>query len=76
KDISLYPNPVMSTLNIKLPAKDKPVPVAVLSQQGQELITDSIPAGNSRYTLDVHHLSPGNYILKINGISKSFTVVR
>jgi hypothetical protein len=76
KDISLYPNPVMSVVHLNLPAQDKQLPVSVYTQQGRELLTDSISAGSTRYALDVHHLPPGTYILKVNGISRSFTVIR
>ncbi len=75
-DIDLYPNPVISTLQLKLTAQDKSTPIRVINQEGKTLLQDSIPPGSSRYALDVHTLSAGSYVLKIDGISKSFTVVR
>ncbi len=75
-DIQLYPNPVINALHIRLPAMNKPLPAGIYNQSGRQIIADSIPPGTTRYTLDVHHLAAGSYILKINGISKSFTVVR
>ncbi|MDA3911348.1 MAG: T9SS type A sorting domain-containing protein [Bacteroidales bacterium] len=75
-DIQLYPNPVLSTLHLKLTPQDKNIPVSVINQAGKTLIQDSIPAGNSRYALNVHTLSAGTYVLRIDGISKSFSVLR
>lgn len=75
-DIHIYPNPVISNFYIKLPAQDKNINMIVYSQYGKELIHDSIPSGSSSYTLDVHQLNPGNYVLKISNFEKRFIVVK
>jgi PKD repeat protein len=75
-DIQLYPNPVLSTLHLKLTPQDKNIPVSVINQAGKTLINDSIPAGSANFKLNVHALSAGNYVLRVEGVSKVFNVIK
>ncbi|MDA3910727.1 MAG: T9SS type A sorting domain-containing protein, partial [Bacteroidales bacterium] len=71
---NFYPNPATDKLHLELPNNAKPQQAEIYNVQAQLVLSQEI---NSKVlNIDISKLSPGRYILKINGKSKSFTVVR
>ncbi|MDA3819245.1 MAG: T9SS type A sorting domain-containing protein [Candidatus Delongbacteria bacterium] len=71
---SLYPNPATNKLHLEIPNLTQAQEATIYDAQGKLVYTQ--PIHSKTASLDISSLQPGNYILKINGISKSFTVVR
>ncbi len=71
---SFYPNPATNKLHLEIPNLTHPQQAEIYDAQGKLVFTQTINAKTT--TLDISHLQPGSYILKIDGISQSFTVVR
>jgi hypothetical protein len=68
-DLSFYPNPATKNVNIFLNAsKQTSYSVSIYDLQGRKLITQAgaANAGENNFTLDVHTLSAGTYLVKIN----------
>ncbi|MGC9330900.1 MAG: T9SS type A sorting domain-containing protein, partial [Bacteroidales bacterium] len=72
--LRLYPNPATNKLHLQIPNLTQPQHAEIYDASGKLVFTKSISTKTT--TLDISNLKPGNYILKINGISKGFTVVR
>jgi hypothetical protein len=70
----LFPNPATNKLHLKLPNQTQTQQAKIYDASGKLVFTQSISTKTT--TLDISNLKPGNYILKIDGISKGFTVVR
>jgi hypothetical protein len=70
----LFPNPASDKLQLEIPNLTQAQEATIYDAQGKLVFSQSI--NTQATTLDISNLTPGNYTLKINGISKSFTVVR
>src|SRR5690606_9342185 len=62
--IEVYPNPVTGILNINLPI-GKHATVILTDQAGRTLLKKQTVALEEPYTMDVHAIRPGWYILQI-----------
>jgi hypothetical protein len=62
-EISMYPNPATNSLHIVLPLGETGVQAQLLDITGRVLMVKDLQAGKNM--LDVAHLLPGNYILKL-----------
>jgi hypothetical protein len=71
---SIYPNPATDKLHLQLPNLTQTQQAKIYDAGGKLVFTQSISTKTT--TLDISNLKPGNYILKIDGISKGFTVVK
>ncbi|MEA1874460.1 MAG: T9SS type A sorting domain-containing protein [Bacteroidota bacterium] len=71
---SFYPNPATNKLHLEILNLTHPQQAEIYDAQGKLVFTQTINAKTT--TLDISNVKPGNYILKVNGISKGFTVVR
>ncbi len=72
--LRIFPNPATNKLHLQLPNLTQTQQAKIYDAGGKLVSTH--PIHTKTTTLDISHLKPGNYILKINGISRSFTVVR
>lgn len=71
---SFFPNPATNKLHLEIPNLTHPQQAEIYDASGKLVFTQTINAKTT--TLDISHLQSGSYILKIDGISQSFTVVR
>lgn len=71
---SFYPNPATNKLHLEIPGITQPQQAEIYDVRGKLVFLQTINAKTT--TLDISHLQSGSYILKIDGISQSFTVVR
>jgi hypothetical protein len=72
--LRLFPNPATNKLHLELHTLSQTQQAKIYDAGGKLVSTH--PIHTKTTTLDISHLQPGTYILKINGISRSFTVVR
>lgn len=81
-NISVYPNPANSYLNIKLDGKIKyPVSVIIYNSLGvKEIYLDNVQFNSHLYRININDLNSGIYFLLLNDgnnlYSKSFSVIR
>lgn len=66
-DVSLFPNPTNSTLNVNWSGTSQ-LNVSIYNSIGQEILRVSIDSQNN--TIDLHHLMPGVYHVKIQDGNK------
>jgi len=71
KDYSLYPNPVHSELNLRIPQSTNLVEFSIYNQLGQNVFSGLTEDGFQ--TLNVSELSTGIYLLKLVSSSNSKT---
>jgi hypothetical protein len=71
---SFYPNPATNKLHLEIPNLTHPQQAEIYDASGKLVLSQEISSKITR--IDIRMLSPGNYILKINGKSESFTVVK
>jgi hypothetical protein len=71
KGIRLYPNPVVSNLNVEFSGAKGTYVVSLFSQSGQEVITQRTEIGSDFQTISIAKgsLPAGTYFLKIRNIS-------
>ena len=72
--LRIYPNPATDKLHLQLANLTQTQHAKIYDASGKLVSTHPIHIKTT--TLAISHLKPGNYILKIDGISKGFTVVR
>jgi len=70
-DISVYPNPAVSIVNLQLPQKDfgpsqQTAVVKIYDLNGRKLFQKQIPKGNEEVKIDVTGLKNGIYFCKVN----------
>lgn len=73
ENINIYPNPAKQLLNIEFNAiNDQPFQLKIFSTSGAEI---SVPASCTfyKYTLDIHSLPKGLYLLCLQGDDYTFT---
>ncbi|MEA3448851.1 MAG: T9SS type A sorting domain-containing protein [Bacteroidota bacterium] len=70
----LYPNPANNKLHLQIPTLHQTQQAEIYDAQGKLVLTQSISTKTASF--DISNVKPGNYILKIDGVSKGFTVVR
>ncbi|MFO7936177.1 MAG: T9SS type A sorting domain-containing protein, partial [Kiritimatiellia bacterium] len=71
---SFYPNPATNKLHLEIPNLTHPQHAEIYDASGKLVFTQSIRTKTASF--DISNLKSGNYVLKVNGISKGFTVVR
>ena len=66
--LTLFPNPVITNLQMEIKGKTSSteVKIVVLNNQGKEVLTTSQTLKNGKLTLPVQGLSTGQYLIKIN----------
>ncbi|MGB5930548.1 MAG: discoidin domain-containing protein, partial [Cyclobacteriaceae bacterium] len=62
-DYTVYPNPARSELNVSVPAGSGTATVLLLGSDGRHIRTYTL--GNSQMQVDVSHLKPGLYFVRI-----------
>ncbi|MFO7791277.1 MAG: T9SS type A sorting domain-containing protein, partial [Bacteroidales bacterium] len=72
--LRLYPNPATDKLHLEIPTLTQTQHAEIYDASGKLVFTQSIRTKTT--TLNIRNLKSGNYVLKVNGISKGFTVVR
>jgi len=68
RQLRIFPNPAAHTINISVPhTQAGPVRVTVTDLKGAILLSKSenLPAGRANLSLDIHHLPPAVYILRV-----------
>lgn len=63
-DVSIYPNPFSSSLNIVLQESEERYEVQMYNILGEEIFHQSL-SGNHQYTLQLGTIKPGLYIMKV-----------
>ena len=71
---NFYPNPANNKLYLEILKLTQAQQAEIYDAQGKLVFYQSINSQTS--ILDISNLSQGSYILKVSGISKSFTVLR
>ena len=80
-EISVFPNPATSTINIQLGFMPKTdLSVSLLDMHGRLLLKKEIPANNRSLQLDVNSYAKGTYLLNISNakgnIFQSYKVIK
>ncbi len=78
--LSVYPNPVSDLLSVKLDGLSGEGTVSVTDLLGRDVLSRSISLNSGSVNLNVIHLTPGRYMLRImNGpklLQIPFSIVR
>ena len=72
--LQIYPNPASDFLTIELNGNIQTLPISIVDMNGKTTIQTQLT--EESMTIDIRKLPPGNYQLIIEGISKSFSVIR
>lgn len=78
-EVSIYPNPVGETLNVKLYSqKDATVSIQVVNQVGQVIINsnEELSSGNNKFTINTSKLQNGYYTMKMLASDGTFVQER
>ncbi len=68
--LQLYPNPVHDFVYIKPVNVKTNQRFSIFSLSGQLLKSDFLEANGKEYKIDISHLSPGLYLLSVNGLTR------
>ena len=69
--ISIYPNPVMNTLYIKLNTNAENTLIEIYSLDGKKQISEN--ASQAKHTINVEHLQKGTYMIRISTKETTYT---
>ena len=63
---SIYPNPTVDKVNISLPEFTKGmVTISLFDLNGKKLSSVNVDSSNSIYSMDIHSLANGMYVISI-----------
>jgi hypothetical protein len=74
QQISIYPNPVSSSLMVELEANCMGSPMMILNSMGD--VVGNVIVTSTRTSMDIEHLPNGLYYLKTESLVQPFQVVR
>ncbi|HPI54807.1 MAG TPA: T9SS type A sorting domain-containing protein, partial [Chitinophagaceae bacterium] len=70
-EISIYPNPAMTTLHIALNSEVKNTLIEIYSLEGKKLMSET--TNNMNHSLNVETLTKGTYMIRISNKEKTYT---
>ncbi|MCK9163038.1 MAG: T9SS type A sorting domain-containing protein [Bacteroidales bacterium] len=69
----IYPNPAKNDINIILTPQLNPIQVKLYDESLKLILSQTIPANTSEYSINAQNINPGYYIVKFNSIDKTWT---
>lgn len=65
--LQTYPNPVGASLTVEIEPQTETLELRILTLNGKVQLSEKLPAGNTKYTLNMSDLPKGIYLLEMRG---------